>query len=118
MKQFCQGTPRTGLGALSLCDSRHHPGLRPVGDHADQVEQQPLTGWQGIQLLILAKFGDPDLLWGVRPLTRQACTLSFKRLDLGLKPVGRPAGCAGGRPLQQVGDPDAQPAEPGASPGG
>ena len=115
-EQFREGTARSAFAALGRRDGEHHPGLGPVGDHADHVEEQPLAGGQRVEPFALAEFRGPVVRGHLPALQLERLALGVERPDLGRDPFGRPGGRVGRRAPEQVRGAVAQRAEPAPHP--
>ena len=58
-----------------LRDRRNHAGFSTVGDHADDVEQQPLPGRNHVEFVVVAQVGGKNV-------HRQVCALCLVLLHL------------------------------------
>ena len=50
-----------GLFPLHLCERRNHAGFSTVGDHADDVEQQPLLGRNHVEFVVVVQVGGKNM---------------------------------------------------------
>ena len=77
-EQGTEQSSRVGFLALHADQCRHHARLGAVGDHADDVQEQPLGLGQRFGALVFGKVHDPDMGW-------KALSLLGERVDLAVK---------------------------------
>ena len=94
-----------GLFSLHLCDRRNHAGFSTIGDHADDVEQQPLPGRNHVESVVVVQVGGKNVhrqIAGIVPCAVGSAVRGFRsgpaaRLFCGRISIGWQPGCAGCR---------------------